>query len=122
MTDPISGVMLATEGGRERRAVNDDLGMVCKRSARAVLVVLYLLLLTFLTVVDMDGDPATTNLPSIVLICSTELEADVCVEHAAPYGPTMGGPDPISRLRRQLRRLLAVGQAFLPPLLTIRGP
>ena len=48
------------EGGRDWWAVRH---MVCKRIARLILVVLYLLLLTFLTVVDMDGDPTTANLP-----------------------------------------------------------
>jgi hypothetical protein len=97
--------------------------MEAMRLMRAVfLVALSFVLVTF-SAIDIDGDPTTTNLPSVALNCSADLDAER-PEGRSDVPPEDSPPAVLrARLSRRLQQWMSQrGQELHLRALSIRGP
>jgi len=89
--------------------------------ARLLLLVPLLLLLVFLSAVDVDGDPTTSNLPSVVLLQDSNVASErrSCLDLPA-HQPCLSFP---VRIRRWIQSWVTLDQLLDRPFrLSIRGP
>ena len=68
---------------------------------RAIGLTFLILVLVVLTVIDVDGDPATTNLPSVVLAASSNAKAETRPGIRRSRSPVTAGLAVFSRVRRR---------------------
>ena len=95
----------------------------CLRVVRGLFVLWLILILAVLTVIDADGDPTTSNLPSLVIAQANPEEAETRVIVRKSRSLVTNRPTSFHRLRRTFCGAAeAVGRLYRSLELPIRGP